>query len=268
MNKRTLLVLPAAVAAVVFSAAPAGAATTLPASGSTGADISYPQCGGSYASDLSGESFGIVGVNGGRPMEVNGCLDAELTWEQHLNGGATPSSPQLYVNTADPGNTVADWPARGSTPYGDCLASHRGVGENSTACAYLYGVEEANYDLTEIGGTAAAAGYQWWLDVETANSWQGRHNLEMNQASLDGMLSVLPHGQVGVYSTSYQWGQIVGSNLDGVSKAAGLGTLDEWIPTGLSAPNCGLPTFTSGRVVYSQYATTTNGTTYDADYAC
>ena len=263
--KVSLLLIGTMVSASMFAAAAtADAATTFPASGQTGADISYPQCGGSYSSDLSGQAFGIVGVNGGRPMEPNGCFTAELAWEANL--GAT-SSQQLYVNTADPGNIVSDWPTGGSSPYGKCTSRHN-KGANSTACAYVYGENEAHYDIGLVGASAAGS-YQWWLDVETANSWQGRHNLEMNQASLDGMLAVLPQGQVGVYSTSYQWGQIVGSKLDATSTSEGLGALPQWIPTGQGSASTAqadcqtIPRVTSGRLVYTQY---TSG--YDYDYAC
>ena len=260
-------------ASVLPIVAPAGAATTttttttLPTSGQIGADISYPQCppSGSYPSG-QGLGFGIVGVNGGRPMVVNDCFGPELGWEKSL--GAT-NSLQLYVNTADPGNTVSDWPTSGSTPYGPCTGSH-GRGANSTACAYLYGQKEAIFDITQISNAGSIPGsFQWWLDVETANSWQSHRNLEMNQASLDGMLSVLPQGQVGVYSTSYQWGQIVGSSLDATSGAAGLGALPQWIPTGQGSlgtaqADCAtLPRVTTGPLVYTQY---TSG--YDYDYAC
>lgn len=263
MHFRHVFTLSLAAVGLLFAATPASAATAFPASGSTGADISYPQCGGTYGSDLSSQSFGIVGVNGGRPMEPNSCFASELQWETGLGSSA---SVQVYVNTADPGNIVSDWPTSGTSPYGDCMAvGHGKKGANSTACAYVYGENEATYDVAQVGATNAAS-YQWWLDVETTNSWQSRHNLEMNQASLDGMLSVLPSGQVGVYSTSYQWGKIVG-NLD--SNSAALGALPQWIPTGQGSASVAqadcttIPQFTTGRLVYTQYTAT-----YDYDYAC
>lgn len=195
-------------------------------------------------------------------MEPNSCFGAELRWEIGLGSSA---SVQVYVNTADPGNVVSDWPTSGTSPYGECTSRGK-KGVNSTACAYVYGENEATYDIGQVGGATSAAGYQWWLDVETANSWQSRHNLEMNQASLDGMLSVLPSGQVGVYSTSPQWGKIVGT-LD--SKSAALGVLPQWIPTGQGTASVAegdcktIPQFTAGPLVYTQYTAT-----YDYDYAC
>ena len=41
----------------------------------TGADVSYPQCGGALP---FGQAFGVVGVNGGRASSRNPCLGARL----------------------------------------------------------------------------------------------------------------------------------------------------------------------------------------------
>jgi hypothetical protein len=64
-----------------------------------------------------------------------------------------------------------------------------------------------------------AAAYHWWLDVETTNSWQKAGTPEAyarNTASLEGMKQLFTAegvANVGIYSTSYQWGQIVGNTL-------------------------------------------------------
>jgi hypothetical protein len=65
------------------------AATDPYPTGLAGYDVSYPQCGGTAATG----SFGIVGVNGGRPFTNNSCLGAEYA--------AAPKStaPSLYINT-------------------------------------------------------------------------------------------------------------------------------------------------------------------------
>ena len=51
----------------------------------------------------------------------------------------------------------------------------------------------------------------WWLDVETANSWNG--DGIANTADLQGALDLLRSqgvARVGLYSTAYQWRAITG----------------------------------------------------------
>jgi hypothetical protein len=105
MKKLTALL---SAAAAVVALVTVGAPPAMAAAGTLGADVSYPQCGGSMpgSGGTASPSFGIVGVNNGRPGAPNPCLGTELGWAN----GLTTQAPQLYVNTADPGNTVADWP--------------------------------------------------------------------------------------------------------------------------------------------------------------
>src|SRR5207237_8960028 len=65
--------------------------------GSTGYDISFPQCGGAYPAG----GFGIVGVNGGYPfVHYNPCLADEY---------AHSPRAALYINTGyDPLYTQVD----------------------------------------------------------------------------------------------------------------------------------------------------------------
>ena len=79
---------PLVVSITVMAAMGALAATDPYPTGLVGYDVSYPQCGGTAAAG----SFGIVGVNGGRPFTNNSCLGAEY--------GAAPKStaPSLYLN--------------------------------------------------------------------------------------------------------------------------------------------------------------------------
>jgi hypothetical protein len=256
---------------VPATAAPAANAST-PPTATVGADVSWPQCdGSSLAGEPSGASFGIVGVNDGLPGTKNPCLSAELSWEGRL---AYNSPVQVHVNTADPGNEVdgtiiPDWPTKNpsgvTNPYGACKdVKLKGtkVGANSRACAWAYGYAKAKQD---VGWVPTPRSDQWWLDVEIDNTWMTGSNLPMNQAVLDGMVAVLRAHLVGLYSTSYQWGQIVGSSLAAHSHA--LKRLPQWIPSGASSAttsDCSsLPTFTTGAVEYVQYTTS-----YDYDLAC
>lgn len=277
----------------------------------TGYDVSYPQCGGSFP---TGQSFGIVGVNGGLANDLNPCLGpyqggavgtSELYWAQATSNGLPSSTgglqPKagLYVNTADPGNLyggqqVADWPSSGSNVYGTCttttVTTSSGtdtVGADSTACAYQYGWDRAQADAQSFLVSAAQAvdqaspgsvstnpgDYPWWLDVETANTWQtGSAGLAMNTADLQGMVDYL-HGlsatgggapTVGVYSTSSQWTAITG----GTGTASPLWGLPDWMPgartlTGAQA-DCSLASFTGGGVAVTQWTSRRT----DSDYAC
>ena len=284
-----------------------GGSTTV----TTGNDVSYPQCGSSLP---SATAFGIVGVNGGLADTLNSCLgttdglsSSELYWAlTTANGSTTQPKASLYVNTADPGNVyngtvIGDWPtsSNSSDPYGSCVTTTvvlssgtTTVGANSPACAWQYGWNMATQD---VGWLAAAAGeintqlksttaptspgaYPWWLDVETANTWQsGSTGIEMNVADLQGMVSALQFlgattapDVVGAYSTSYQWGQIVGntdsSSLYGYSN--NLYQIPDWIPGARSSSgaqsNCSLPSFTGGAVTVTQWF----AHPVDGDVAC
>jgi hypothetical protein len=78
--------------------------------GTTGNDISYPQCS---TSTYPHNSFGIVGATGGRAFTYNSCLSTEFTWAQTLS-----TLPSLYINLNSPIGTTA---SKGMTgPYGSC----------------------------------------------------------------------------------------------------------------------------------------------------
>lgn len=268
----------------------------------TGIDVSYPQCGDSLP---AGEAFAIVGLNGGLANDYNACLASEFTYAQGSTGLTKQAKAQLYLNTADPGNGVADWPspaqlgAYGSatTPSdGTCsyASGTSGPGANSNACAYIYGYDmvrgitytASNGSSQSIAGDAptfATAtgqqlyGFPTWLDVETANSWQsGSAGLAMNIADLQGMVDAVRAAatsggaiaaQLGIYSTSSQWGQITGPPTN--STAGGnLWGLPDWIPGARgesgAVSNCSLASFTDGSVPITQWF----GHPYDGDYSC
>jgi hypothetical protein len=227
-----------------------------------GYDVSYPQC----QTTLPAGSFGVVGVDGGRPYDVNACLAAEIA------SAATHGPPAYYVNAANPGPAMSThWPAGQSSPR-VCAPSTL----DSSGCSYDYGVNAAADSYARAAaaatsvGAAAVSGATWWLDAETGNTWE---SLEFGQtaasyandtAALTGMRDYL-RGQgvrtVGVYSTAHQWGQITGR--------ASLGRAPVWY-AGLGGPSsaaahCGPAfSFTGGPVRLTQYAK--GG--FDADNAC
>ena len=228
---RRVLAGVAAAVAVVLPAAPAQAA---PGDGDrrVGYDVSYPQCGDRLPDDAA---FAVVGVNGGLPTVPNPCLPAQLRWAAGSTGDL-PGQPrvQLYLNTANPGEVrdrVSTWPRTGDTPYGVC------DGSNSTACSWAYGRARARVAVHGFllpGADAAGldddpAGYTWWLDVETANSWQSGspEARERNRATLEGMAAHLQGvgAEVGLYSTAYQWRLIAGT----VGPSSPLYRVDSWL---------------------------------------
>jgi hypothetical protein len=253
---RGLLVALALLAAVVAAPGTAAAAVT-----TVGYDVSYPQCGTTLP---SARAFAIIGVNGGLSTRANPCLDTQLRWAARSNGSVTTQpKAQVYLNTANPGELraqVTTWPTTGSTPYGAC------TGGNDRACSWQYGYERARNSVVNYFTPAARrAGvdtlpsrYTWWLDVETENTWQSGSTdaLARNRATLEGMTAYLLSrgGRVGLYSTGYQWGVIVGSvpstsNLVGRNSwLAGATTLTQ------AKANCTrAPLVPGGRVTLTQY---------------
>jgi hypothetical protein len=145
----------AAFVVAVASPAPAAAATA----STTGNDISWPQCGRSFP---AGQAFGIVGVNGGLANTLNPCLGryqggslstSELYWAWLSTGGSAPGllpKAALYVNTADPGPGVADWPRNNVDPNGTAITEPFATsctGTDSQACAWQYGWNRAVQDM-------------------------------------------------------------------------------------------------------------------------
>ncbi len=282
------LALPA-LASPALAKAPGGGGGGL--SSGTGVDVSYPQCGSTLP---AGPAFGIVGVNGGLANDYNSCLSSEWTYALASLGSTNQAKAQAYLNTGDPGNTVADWPSPAnygkypdpalSTPYGVCgyASGNSGPGAMTQACAYVYGYDmvvggisdgsngtiagDVSDFHTATGGTLDAQPV--WLDVETANSWQsGSDGLAMNVADLNGMVDALRAGNssavVGVYSTASQWNQITGTPTG--TAAGNLYQLTDWIPGARTksgaVSNCSQNAFTSGTVSVTQW--TSGGQDYD-----
>lgn len=238
----------------------AGVARAAPVDGPLGVDVSHPQCGGPLP---TGQAFALVGVNGGTATTTNPCLASQLAWAQGSTGATVHDDVQLYVNTGNPGGTgSASWPRSGSNRYGEC------DGSSSISCAYQYGWDRARDDAMNRG-ISRPEEYMWWLDVEIANTWDYTDGgTARNVAVLEGMTeyftSIGVRG-VGLYSTRYQWRQIVG---DAVGSTSSLNGLSNWRPTGSTLEdaraNCGLAPLTpGGRVEMTQFTSD-----YDYNHSC
>jgi hypothetical protein len=139
-----------------------------------GFDVSHPQC--ARVLPATG-GYGIVGINGGKPLSSNKCLDKQVRWASAKAGHA------VYINTGYPGT-------------GDPVAYGRRLVDDAVAREHAAGV----------AGTTV-----WWLDVETVNTWEGSH--QENATVLDSMAAHLQElgVRVGIYSTPSMWLEIAGT---------------------------------------------------------
>ena len=265
---------------MVVTVPPALAGSAPAPAGSTGHDVSYPQCAasGSTATVVGplGGAFGIVGVTGGRPFSSNSCWGAEYGWAA---GRAYQAG--LYMNTANPAPLSTHyWPVSGTRDPALCANS---ASTTDPGCAYDYGWHAAADALsTARSAVAGAATVPWWLDVESANSWNG--NGSANAADLQGAVDYLRTAgapSVGIYSSGGDWGAITGGY--GVADAAiyQAAWANEFVPlfpmslsptwvagagsTTTATSTCGTAAFTGVRPALAQYA---DGTGYDADLVC
>jgi hypothetical protein len=249
------------VAALLAFAIPASAATA------TGYDISYPQCNAAFP---PGGSFRIVGVNGGRVYSPNPCLGtgngpSELAWAGR--------SALLYANTADPGPALSShWP-NGQTSPRECNTASS-PGSDTAACNYDYGWNAAADSYADAvnasialgwvpaGSTRTAQANEWWLDVESANSW--RTDTSLNVQALQGgadYLASVGATSVGFYANAGDWQSITGGTL-------AFSAHSTWLagPSSLTdaQSRCGSPGFTGGTLELVQYPS--NG--FDGDVNC
>jgi hypothetical protein len=228
----------------------------------TGNDVSWPQCGSPLPKP---PAFAIVGVNHGVANDTNSCFSTQWSWAQNSSGVTQQPKAAVYVNTANPELAGSWWPADDHTQQGQTIQNPYGRcdGTTSAACAYLYGWSKADDDLHRQGALSSASGLRWWLDVETVNSWSSS-NLDANRADLEAMAKVFTDagGSVGVYSTRYQYGRIVGT----VGSTSPLYALPSWLAGGSSLKGaqslCASAALTTGsRVTVTQYVS--GGLDYD-----
>lgn len=227
-----------------------------------GYDISYPQCGGPLPSNVL---FGIVGVNDGIVFSANPCVSTQVAWAQRFEAAAI-----LYANTGDPGPALSShWPLGQASPQ-LCDSS----APDSGACSYDYGWNAAADSYRDAvaayvalgqapaGATQTPQPNEWWLDVETANSWE--QNTANNIAELQGEIGYLQSqggSAIGFYSTSSDWRTITGGTT-------AFSALPSWKPGAASQAtaqsSCSTVGVTGGPIKYSQYAA--GG--YDGDVRC
>ncbi len=206
-------------------------------SGSTGYDVSWPNC---TAKAPAHPTFGIVGVSDGTGYSQNPCLAKEAAWFSNLS---------LYVNTG--------WYDQSSyvNPSSPQVCA---TGDNN-CLAYNYGYNAGLYALSYASSQNIHAN-TWWLDVETGNTWNT--DTTQNRNSLQGEYDALMANgvtTVGVYSTTYQWDTITGTWLN---------SWPNWGATTVrtaskAATFCSGHQFTGGPTYLIQFSGS-----LDQDYAC
>ncbi len=208
--RRAVAIAGLVIAAVLAGASGASAQADPYQAGTTGYDVSYPQCG---AATPAG-SFAVIGVNGGRPFNFNPCLAAEYS------SAPNAPAPSLYINTGYSGAY-----RKNITPT--CSSGSRSItGTNAQRQAWAIGCSEAEGSLSYAGRQNVVTVSVWWIDVETANSWS-TSNLSLNRFAIQGAATRLAQtGPVGVYSSVSMWQTITGvgftpAGIDADWEAAG-----------------------------------------------
>lgn len=201
-------------------------------------------------------TFGIVGVNGGKPFNFNSCVADEY---HH-----TPD-PAFYVNTGyDPSYTD------NTHTTADCTAKSAFViATGPQRQAWAVGCSGAEKDMANVTSLGLANFGSWWLDVETANSWCGPApsnctDLSLNAYAIQGWIDTFrtAGSTVGIYSNKYLWTTIVGGNTVH-------GQVADWYATGpgtarTAAAYCSpASSFSGAPVKLAQFTSSV-----DYDYAC
>lgn len=247
-----------------------------PLDSAVGYDVSWPQCSSRSSPDSrplpASASFGVVGVNGGKPENGNSCFSQQYAWARDVATG----KPALYVNVANPVAAGQKWgPYTGPRPCDSSNADDRG-------CAFDYGYTWGTSAVARLDNLAVEVrALTWWLDVELCsgcNPWRtdtdaGR---AANQASVAGMAAALQArpdrvASVGIYTTGYQWKAITGQ-AGGLPVMAGTDGLPLWYPVGgdgrsVALGHCGdRATPNGGSVALVQWLD--SNSPFDQDQSC
>lgn len=205
-----------------------------------GQDVSWPNCNNLK---FTPAVFGIVGVNGGLSFHANPCISQEsVLYRQNLS---------LYVNTGFPGyprdQLFINSPLECTSTDLPCLSYNYG---------YNAGKFATNYALTR-----GIVSNNWWLDVETVNSWT--NDPYVNYMSLVGESDAITESVkptlIGYYTYPPEW-KILTNGWQN--------KLPNWVASNsnfknVAAKQCSGYNFTGGQTLLTQYIGNV-----DLDIAC
>lgn len=229
---RAAALVGASTAVLAIGQLPAAAATTFSdpyVSGSSGYDVSYPQCPGPYAPSGGSYSFAIIGVGGGRPFTSNSCAAAEAA----AAGNLGISNVAYYFNTGYSGaygheiKTTCSGYAN-QDPY-SVFSGIKGHALTQDEQAWKIGCSEALY--AQSNAPTSPAPSMWWADIETGNSWSS--NTTLNDFVIDGLIYEMQAapsaGGGGIYSYTSAWDRIAGKGFTPTPAENG-----NWYPSAIS----------------------------------
>jgi len=235
--KKALLTLIAPLFALLFIPGLAAAQGQY-VSGTTGVDVSWPNCSASIPS----VSFGIVGATGGTVYSDNSCMAAEANHFKNLSFYANTgwNNTSVHINANSPKVCV--------------------IGDNN-CLAYNYGYNAGLQAVQYAEFQTLNANSMWWLDVENGNIWNT--DTAQNRSSLQGEYDALLANSIiaiGAYSTTAQWNSITGNWINGWPSWGAT----TWKTAKQAAKYCTGHEFTGGKSYLMQY----QGRNLDQDYAC
>ncbi len=256
--------------------------------GQYGSDISWPQCTPLYTGTSSSllsfppnNGVAVVGTTYETSMNgylggtfadtfgTNTCLKTQLA--QAVFSGAHPS---LYaVLWSAPAASTND-PMLFNGPKASCASS---TSANAVDCqAYNWGYNLAA-QAVDYATSQGASSQLWWLDIEVGSPSKGdalwSPDLVANSNVILGALDEfhLLGDQAGIYSTSLQFGEIVGPSFSPglpiwIAGAASATQAAAWCADPTTWFGGGTPWLIQGPWI--TVATTVGTTTVDSDFAC
>ena len=273
---RLLSSLAALAVAACLVVVPVSAAVAAPEP-TPGADVSYPQCDEPPLTTTkplpTTHAFGIVGVNGINDKNLgnttNLCLSAELTWASSSSGSGEQPTTSLYVMAQDPGTGGSWWPRLNRTRSGRRWPIDTGRARPARRPGPALTCMATRSRNWTRSGSAAPAGYFWWIDVEEGGvSWLP--DVAVNNAAIEGMVAgfAAAGAATGLYSTTTQWRDVAGTT----STTSPLAGLPNWVPgapdQASATTNCGGHAFTpNSTIAVAQYLPAPGDQDYDVSCA-